>query len=291
MALDIGAVAFSGFRLIARKPWVVLIWAAAYLVALIGLMLVAFAILAASGGNFAPTSAANEPPAAMWLMFPVVLAGFLAIWSLFTAAAYRMVLRPEDSGFGYLRFGMTELRLLGLFGVSALLWFALLFAISMFVTLLSLGTAGGSAALALLLWLPGLALAAFLSVRFSLAGVINFSEGRFGLADSWRLTRGVFWPLFGVYAILAALILAVFIGLFLLSAISQSAAGMASGFSGLATAGDAGFGGPALAVTIVGLLINLLISTANMIWLNTPHAAAYLALKPPPRDQTVDVFS
>ena len=48
----------------------------------------------------------------------------------------------------------------------------------------------------------------YVAVRMSLGPVITFSEDRLAIFDSWRMTQGLFWPMFGTYllAIIAILI-------------------------------------------------------------------------------------
>ena len=297
MKLDIADVAFQGFRLVWKKPLVLLAWALFYVVAIIVLIVgAALIVIVANGGN----EAAWDDPGKIWFAFLFFVVGFLVLGAVLLCAAYRMVLRPEAGAWAYLRLGLTELRMTGL--LLALIVIAIVVALllslimGMFVMILFGGSpsggAVGSVVTSLIVW----ALIAFLSVRFSLAGVVNFAEGRFGLSDSWDLTRGNFWRLFAIYLILLVWLIGIsLLGAFI-GGVVQQALGMPNPWAALMPAGTAATPAEVTPVnqltgSLVVLGINVVLSAANTMILYAPHAAAYRALTRPAPEATSDVFS
>lgn len=142
-----------------------------------------------------------------------LIAPVLLVSAVQSAAVNRMILRPRDSGFGYLRIGADEFRqlavmlllvlvmagvnlagglLLGLLGVAAGLVGPLLVVPVMFVGVVTLICA-----------------VVVVSVRLSLAKAQTFATGRINLFGSWGLTRGRFWPILGAYVLAAVMFLIV----------------------------------------------------------------------------------
>jgi hypothetical protein len=296
LTLDIGRTAFRGFTIVGQKPWLVLVWGLAYILAFALVAGLTVGLVMAMGANFTapttPEAIRAEPIMAMVAVIPVATAGFLFLYAVFLCAAYRMVLRPEESAFGYLRIGMAELRLTGVLLLSVLMWLLLYFGVALVVTFVGVATLG----IGLILWLPALALFVWLSVKLSLTAVVNFAEGKVGFSESWRLTRNNFWNLFLVYLILFAIMMVISIVLFALQSATQSMAGVPSIFDrlqpGAAPAGFTSATGPTgILIAIVGLVINLFVTAANLIFMYAPHAEAYLQLKPRPADKTSEVFA
>ncbi len=135
----------------------------------------------------------------------------LVFLSVLSAAVYRAVLRPDDKAGFFMRFGPDEWRQILLRLVMSLLavFVVVLVMLAVFL-LLAIGWAASgmprdfSHSGAWILWflIAGLvivAIAVVLAVRFSLASVMTFAEGRLRLFESWDLTRGSFWPLLGAY--------------------------------------------------------------------------------------------
>lgn len=293
MTLDVSRTAFRGFSLFAQKPWVALVWALVYLLGLLALGAVAFGVAFAAGiNNFAtptdPTAPPNYPVGVLLVIVPVVVLGILALMSVFLCGVYRMVLRPEEGGLAYLRLGAAEMRMMGLLLVSALMWLLLYFGVSLIAGLLGAVTLG----IGLLITIPAaLALLVFLAVKMSLAAVINFAEGRFGISESWALTDRNFWNLFLIYLIVFAVLMVIAIAFFMIQTAAQGAVGMPTVFNMQAGQPMPQYTGAALAVTGVLFVAQMIISSANMIFSYAPHAEAYLQLKPKPAERVGDVFS
>lgn len=285
MSLSATEAAFEGFRVVRRKPTVVAWWALAYLV----LFAVAFALAGPSlieVMTIADTmNAANPSPADMqrlgaayaglaWLLPAGLLFG-----AVLNTAIVRAVLRPEEGRLGYLRLGADEFRVLG---ATLLLTLA-----GAAITLLAAFAAGllvGVASLAgqAVAWLVGLlagaavlALVVFLAIRFSLAVPATFTEKRMAFKESWRATKGVFWPLLGMAVI--AVIMSIVVGL--LGGIVALPLTLATGgMQTLTSMEGASFGemlstaGPAIATWIV---VNSILSTLQMVAIYAPFAAAW----------------
>jgi hypothetical protein len=200
--------------------------------------------------------------------------GGAAIQWVVLAALYRMELRPDGPpGFYYLRLRRDEGRLFVLWLVVIAGFVALMTA--GYLLLRALEQASGLAAgVATLAFLAGLV---WLAIRLSLAGPANFATGRFGLADSWRLTRGRFWALLGMVALALCLLLLIAVVLFILTALIQAAIG------GFHTLAPVSLSDPqALAerpgAYVFGLIVELVIAPLYLVICQTPFVAAYKAL-------------
>ncbi|WP_299544606.1 hypothetical protein [Phenylobacterium sp.] len=143
---------------------------------------------------------------------PILILG-LAIQCIMAAAVYRLIFRHEDTRFGYLRLGADELRLMALTLIYILLFMALLVAVTLGAAIVAAlaAFAGQGAAIFMggVAELFSLGLVIFVLVRLSLAPVATFAERRLAIFESWRLTRGHFWRLFGAYALALACIVVV----------------------------------------------------------------------------------
>src|SRR5262249_52291126 len=113
-----------GFRIVAERPWAVAIWAALQLAVSLTLALLTAcfgAAYARLGGTM--VHPAPDPSAMAQLLVQVAPSYFaqvllsLAVCSLLFAAMDRAVLRPEERGLAWLRFGVDELRQFGLFAL------------------------------------------------------------------------------------------------------------------------------------------------------------------------------
>ncbi|MFN4297610.1 MAG: hypothetical protein ACK4FB_12295 [Brevundimonas sp.] len=286
MAFSATECAFEGFRVARRTPLTILIWAAAYILfmaVVLALMGGSFIALMATATelqgvtnptpeDFAPLWAAYA--GVMWIM-PLALV-FSAV--LYTAAL-RVVLRPEEKGFGYMRLGMDEVRVFVVTVVlSVLAFLASLIIFGLAGVLAGLasvaaGDAGGLVGLVLML----VAVAAFfwLAVRFCLALPITVAERRFAIFDSWNMTKGKALPLFGMTLIIIVMAIVVSI---LASIIILPLMFFTGNISELAAMQGADFGqimsamGPAI---IIYILSNSVISALSLAIFMAPYAAAY----------------
>lgn len=213
--------AFTGFRLFAREPIVALVWAGVTLA--LGLVFGAVTVLTIGPVMAEMLAMQGQPDPATQLalvgrmlpLYAVLLPLSLAYYGFFYGAVNRAVLRPEDRGFAYLRFGGDELKqiaVLFLFGVVLFALYiaaAILMAVLIVVGGVSVGIAAGSSGggagavivglLALLAGLGVLGAFLYVGVRLSLCTAITFDSGTVDLFGSWKMTRRRFWPLFGAY--------------------------------------------------------------------------------------------
>lgn len=288
--------AFEGFRLTRRAPLAVLSWAGAYAV-FIGLMfllvgphfvtvLSVITEMQAQG----QTEPSPEDVERLAQAYGVIIGWAMPLGLLFSAvistAIARSVIRPEDRKFGYLRVGKDELRVLGASLLVSLIMFAVTFAGFMIVTV---ATAGAMALPALwlvvvLLSLAIIGLLIWLSVRLSLVVPSTFAEGRIMLKPAFAMTgKKVFWPLLGM-AIIAGM-MAMLVGL-LGSAVAAPLSLMVGGSEQLVAMQGASVPsllsalGPMLAVSLV---VQAVLSAAQIVIMYAPFSAAYLQLKGTPR--------
>jgi len=227
MAFSATEAAFEGFRLVRRNPLVLVFWSLLYLIVIFAQLL----MVRSMGDALARMEAAAEqlengpPPSSladfqpMFQAYGELMGGLVGLFPLalvisavIAAAVARGVLEPEKKSFGYLRLGMDELRVLGVTVVLAVL----MIAVGTVAGLIG-GVVGGIAVamlegwgvLIMVLLFIGLAcLFIWLAVRFSLAVPMTVDEKRFALFDSFRVTKGRFWPLLGM-ALLAFLMMLV----------------------------------------------------------------------------------
>ena len=287
--------AFEGFRLTRRAPVAVLSWAAAYAV-FIGLMfllvgphfvtvLSVITEMQAQG----QTEPSPEDIERLAQAYGVIIGWAMPLGLLFSAvistAIARSVIRPEDRKFGYLRVGKDELRVLG----ASLLVFLIMFAVTLAGFMIVTAAMAGAMALpalwlvVVLLSLAIIGLLVWLSVRLSLVVPSTFAEGRIMLKPAFAMTgKKVFWPLLGM-AIIAG-IMAMLVGL-LGSAVAAPLNLMVGGSEQLVAMQGASVPsllsalGPMLAVSLV---VQAVLSAAQIVIMYAPFSAAYLQLKGAP---------
>jgi hypothetical protein len=216
--MSVRSIVGGGVRLVRTQPQTVSIWAALYLAAMtVGMVVMrpwTAAMLAFQQQASANAAAGiKTPPAfpAEWfgLLFLCNLV-FLVLLVIAFAAVVRAIARPAGDRFAYLRLGMDELRLIGLGIVLAV---AAVVAETIAILALVLvgvvvGLVAGKAVAAIIVAVLVIALlfgAIYVEVRLSLAGALTVMRGRIVIRDAWRTTRGHFWTLFGVFALLAVM--------------------------------------------------------------------------------------
>lgn len=200
--------AFSGFRLVRENLKTVGVWAAAMTVLSIlsNVLAIQFfgpkleAFLSYMSDNSTPDldelarRAADLTPLMLWsLPYSLLLNGVIF------AALNRLVLRPHDSRFAYLRLGAAELRQAAVWLLMSLVLMGVLFlgsAVGGF-----LGALGGAmgAFLALLCIVGSMVAMVYLAVRLSFASSVTFDTGKITLFRALPQTKGLFWPLLGAY--------------------------------------------------------------------------------------------
>src|SRR4051812_40217992 len=110
--VTVGSIVNGGFRLLRERPLSVLIWGAIYMALTVASSLLLMRpIMAAQGGAAVPGA---MPSPAMFALFIPFYLGVILLSVVLYAAALRAALRPEEGGFASIRFGLDELRLIGL---------------------------------------------------------------------------------------------------------------------------------------------------------------------------------
>jgi hypothetical protein len=194
--------ALEGFRLAREHPGMILAWSLIYLG---GIFLIGLTMLATLGpavmemiqkGQLltADAKVMGDLLANSWSAFFVVLVMTVLLVSVIMGGIFRLVLRPDEPGFTHLKIGRDELRLAVVNLLLVLIGFAILF-IGLRVLQLSTDLGGATMTLVGLIWLS---VTIWIGVRLSLVTPLTFQNGRITIGPAWRLTRGRFWPLFGM---------------------------------------------------------------------------------------------
>lgn len=216
---SIGEAVASGFRLVRREPLAIAAWAGVYLLLSIAPQLLLWlsvwpefsALLAQAPGKEPDPAAFAGLQARMLGLQPIIWITTLAMYTLLIGAIYRAILEPENRGFFYLRAGRQELWLLLSSLVLMVLFIVVVIVLTIPVVVVA-GVSGDSRDLSPATWLAMLAAAAvvvWLMLRFSMVTPMAFSERRFILLESWRLTQGHTLKILGVLASLVGIILAI----------------------------------------------------------------------------------
>lgn len=218
---------FSGIGLIRREPRLLLSLAIVYVLS--GILPQALAYWAVWPEVFTAVDAASKSVGAgagvteiaqlqsrllpyQLLAFPFSVAGMIVIY----AAIYRAVLEPDRRAFGYLRFGRQEGAMFLTCVAAILLLIVAIAAIALVIVILVMfvrmvsGAASHIVGLATFgLILLAVILAGWGAVRLSLALPMAYADRRFRLFESWALTRGHGWKIFGVWLAMIAIIIGV----------------------------------------------------------------------------------
>ena len=230
--LNVGSIISGAFALPVRHPLAVALWSLLYAVpGMVSWLLMQPAALAPADGQEMPAADAFRY---LGLVFLAQLVLFLIVVALLSAAL-RLMLRPHEPGLAGLRLGMDELRILGL---SLLMTIAVYFGFVIVVLVLALlfaglatglGTVGGAAVVGLAV-LAVLGLFIWLQVRLSLVFPLTFIRRKIIIGDSWELTRGRFWTLFGGYFAIFLILMVLWILASAVSAAPYLLSLMQSGF-------------------------------------------------------------
>jgi len=309
---SIGDALGSGFGLLGRRPVSVLVWGLVSLIAGAALPLAMFGSgmltdYLALLRSFRPGMASSPPAQMMQLMAPlqakmmvlqpIILVVTLLVQSVIGAAVFRAVLEPRNRGLAYLRLGPRELWLALVNFVTRVLAVILILALA--VVGLVMGFALNAvfegqhldwATRSIAFIVIGAALFAVLigvCVRFSMAWPMTFADGQFRLFESWGLTRGHGWKLFGlglVLAIISVVVVLVFEAVAAVFVILAAGGArwnpwavlqlMQNPQSLLTPGFEAGLA--------VGALVAAYLTGALYAITMAPWAAAYRGLRPPP---------
>jgi hypothetical protein len=243
----IGEAVGTGFRVVRRKPLTLFAWFAFQLVAsLLGIViLLAMTGTAMSDMQAIQTSGAvqTNPTAALAVMGRMVggilllIPYYLFVNAVITTAANRAVLEPEAGAFGYLRIGASELRMMVVSLVVALIIFCAYIAAAMVggLALAAVGIAArGSAAAAgvgvVIMVVVVLTTVIYLATRFALAPAQTLDTRSINIFGSWGLTKGHVGKIFVVYLLCGLIVVAIYLVLVLamLAIVGVSATGLAA---------------------------------------------------------------
>lgn len=203
--------ALEGFRITRERPKALMAWTAfcfAYN-ALNVLITVNLPAEVRAALNWIETDPGQAPDpqvlaSALTLLSPLLVFG-LAVQCVMAAAVYRIILRPGDEKFSYLRLGKDELRLMALTLIYVMLVVVFVAAGTLAVGIVAfVASFFGQSALAFVFAVAELfvlGLLFYVGVRMSLAPVVTFDRNRLAIFDSWAITEGQFWRLLGAYVL------------------------------------------------------------------------------------------
>lgn len=205
--------AFEGFRIIRERPKLIPFWG---LVLLIGNGIITFLMVAIAGPAFEHMSTV-VPGVDPQTLVPIyttlakaygaVLPISLVLQSLVSCAVYRAVWGKADDRFGYLRFGVDEVRQIAVTILFFMVYVALVFVDCFVAGMIGglMGAAGQSAAL--LIAMVGLLAVCVIMLRLSLCTVQSFDRKGIDVFGSWKLTQKQGWALFGGYVVMLVMVL------------------------------------------------------------------------------------
>jgi hypothetical protein len=305
--VSVMACATEGFDLIRRRPWAFAGWVALWMLLGIGPILFLMAVVGPRFIDLVTSLQASaqeiDHAAALGriLAFELSLLPLFATWSIALlvvsavscAAIYRAVLEPGKSAFAYLRLGMDEVRLFFTQLLLVILMFAFQFllvggAIGLFILSHMVIGHPWEGWIDTLVVILGLCLFVWVIFRMSMALPATFAEKHIRIFESWRLTRGNFWPLVGVWALTILIIMAVAAGLGLIGQIVFLSVGLMTGafdkLDTLATAGNdvrrmlhilvEAFGPALIALVILQAIVNAMVRVLAI----APFARVYAQL-------------
>jgi hypothetical protein len=243
----------SGFRVIFRNPVAIGVWALVYLILAIGPTL----LIQVGVWGHTSSYSATDPAAALAMLsrmavwIPVILVISLCHAAVVNSAVYRAVLDPEDRQYFYLRLSRRELSV----GLT-MLPLLLIFVAGIIIAAIALALIGRSAPglvtfLATIGAMVGLVWAA---LRFSMATPMAFAEQRFVFTESWALTAGHGWKLFGVAFCLVVILIGLEMAIFIPTIVVLSLSGALSGLMSTAQTGHGFNYPPALIAAYVVIL-------------------------------------
>jgi hypothetical protein len=265
--------AVEGFHVLRREWRVVIGWAVFNVIALLAMVAVTVIVLLGLYGATGIGSSERSTQLAGLIGGLVTGLGTVATQVVILSALYRLMLRREAPGFLHLRIGREEGRvflvlLVLMVGVAGLCALAagLVAAASGISAKLAVG---GGVGLAVVIYL--------LTVRFSLAPVASFATARINLVETWRITRGQSWALFGmgllVACIVAVVAIAIWVALFIIG-------GVLTGFHDLGLSGQ-----EALTAHpgryVFQIVAEIILAPVFLVITQSPWVAAYKALSEP----------
>ncbi|WP_129790844.1 hypothetical protein [Sphingosinicella sp. CPCC 101087] len=207
--LNLGSIISGAFALPTRFPLAVGAWALIY--ALPGIASWFFV----QPAMLTPLNGEGTAPFDLTRYFGSVLLVWLAMFlvvAVLMTAAFRAMLRPEEPSLVGLRLGADEIRTMGLSLLLAVAFYAGFVIVAFAIGLMFVGVGAGmnlagSVLFIIVAIIAVLASVIWLQVRLSLVFALTFLRRRIVVVESWTLTRGRFWTLFGSYLVILLFLL------------------------------------------------------------------------------------
>lgn len=302
--------AMEGFKVIAKRPASFTVWTLLYVLLGVGPALLAmgpvmqhladFTSQAQSMQGSGDAQGVAEKALAMELGLMSAMGPYM-IWSILLqtvlfAALCRSLLEPDKRGFAYLRIGADELRVLATGIILVLLWIAFCVAVAIVTGLLAAFTERGvghpwAGWLIALEVIAAICFSFYAVFKTSLAMPATFAEKKIRIFESWRLTRGHFWHIVGMWALsIVFVIVVVIVGGIILRVVGIGVLMGTGGLSPLSefvtsvkSGGDVGKALPNLIHAIgptvaVAMLLQGVLQTVTRTVVNAPYIHAYAAL-------------
>ncbi len=291
MTFSATEAAFEGFRVVRRHPLAILFWGLAYVlffVGFFGLFAGPLASIMATTESLEGTQPSPQDLEALgqsWFGFmSLAMPLLLVLGAVLNAAVARSVLRPAESGFGYLRLGGDELRVLAVSILLGIVFFAVsivLFGVAgLLAGLATQANAGVGILVGVVTFLAASVALIWLAIRLSLAIPATIAEKRIAPFASFAMTKGQMMPLLGM-AIIAFImsILVSILGTIIALPITMLTGGgleQLAALDGQSTAQILQTAGPGL---IAWGVVNALFSALQLAVIYAPFSAAYRDLK------------
>ena len=212
MTFSATEAAFEGFRVVRRHPLAIVFWSLAYLIffaAFFGLFGGSLATLMATTESLEgaqPSSQELEALGQTYMgFFALALPLGLVVGAVLNAAVARAVLFPVEKGFGYMRLGGDELRVLAVSVILGIVFFAvsivLFGVVGLLAGLAAQANAGVGILVGVLVGLGACVVLFWLAIRLSLAIPLTVAEKRIAPFASFAMTKGHALPLLGMAVI------------------------------------------------------------------------------------------
>jgi hypothetical protein len=209
---------------------------------------------------------------------------YLILGAMGTAAANRMILRPQDSAMGYVRLGGDELRLMVVTLVIGLICLGVYMVgavVAGVVAAVTSGAASGAPDPARMMpaYFAGLApfalLLIFILLKFSLAPAQTIDTKSISIFGSWGLTKGHFGKVFLTYLLAMVVYCAIYaVGIGIAVGV-WTAMGVEGGLAGIMQPDVTSVTAVLAAPRLVYFLIMGLISALGLALIASPGAALY----------------
>lgn len=250
--------ALTGFTILKEKPAAVAVWAGlavAFYVVFVVLMIAVMgagaigALVSAGAGGTPDLGAMGGGIAFALLLMLLFIPASMYVSSVIYCAVNRAVLRPDDGGSFYVRFGPDEFRVFLLLLIFVALYIGFVIVCSIVIGIL--GMLGGIGRF--IGTLAYLAALIYLATRMSLAVPQTFATGKLNVFGTWELTKGRFWPILGSYALMAVIAVGIAIVFIIVMSILMAVLGMGSMMSA------AGGGTPDVAAMLGGMGVGMIL--------------------------------